>query len=610
MSRRGGVALTAAREDRLSDPACRPFLGPRLALVLLCPLAALCLPGTANGSSVSVFPIPGGRVAAPRTQIAFRGVPASRLSGIVVTGSASGRHAGTIESDSDGQGGSFVPAEPFAPGEVVTVRSSLQILGAGHGTFRFAVASPAGPVPPQRSQTTPRTRGDVWRFRSAPGLAPASVEVTKRARSNSGGDIFLAPQAGPIQNGPEIIDPSGNLVWFQPAPATESAADFRVQTYDGRPVLTWWQGSANGGFGGGVDLIYNTGYQQIAAVRAANGLSADLHEFQITPARTAWITAFYPVYWDARSVNRPRRQIVLDCAVQEIDIRTGLVLFQWDSLDHVPLTDSHAAVPPHKTREPFDYFHLNSIDVDDDGNLVLSARNSWAAYKINQRTGAIIWTLGGKHSSFKMGPGASFAFQHDVRVRSRHDWFVTVFDDGGGPPAVHRQSRGLELFLDVKHKTARRVDQREHSPHLTTFFEGNFQQLPGLDDFIGWGAQSYFTEYDRRGRVVLDGRFVGINNSYRAYRFPWTGAPRQPPSVAAGTSGRHATVYASWNGATAVGSWRVLGGTNTGSLHPAATARKLGFETPIMIASQPYVAIQALDGRGRVLAQSATIQTK
>jgi hypothetical protein len=298
--------------------------------------------------------------------------------------------------------------------------------------------------------------------------------------------------------------------------------------------------------------------------------------------------------------------------VQEIDIPTGLVLFQWDSLDHVPVADSHEPLPlqsgKHATRNPFDYFHVNSVALDDDGNLVISARNTWAAYKVDHRTGAVLWTLGGKHSTFRMGSGTAFAFQHDVRTRGRNDQFVTLFDDGAGPPNVHSESRGLGLSLNLKRKTATLAFQRRHSPALLAEFEGNVQQLPDLDDLIGWGQQPYFTEYDRRGRLIVDGRFVGTTSSYRAYMFQWTGAPAAPPAVVASTGGRTTTVYASWNGTTLASSWRVFSGSSATTLHASITAPKTGFETSIKLGATRYVRVEALDSRGRTLATSATVR--
>jgi hypothetical protein len=354
-------------------------------------------------------------------------------------------------------------------------------------------------------------------------------------------------------------------------------------------------------------MIYDSSYRQVALVRAGNGLSADLHEFRLTPQGAAVITAYYPVYWDASSVHGPRQQVVLDSVVQEIDIRTGLVLYQWDSLDHVPLLDSYQALPQ-SAGSPFDYFHINSVQQQRDGDLLLSARNTWAAYDIDPGTGAIVWTLGGKNSSYRLGSGVTFAFQHDVRLHTESDPTVTLFDDGAGPPKVHTQSRGIMVRLDDKAKTATLVSEDLYSPALAASFEGNVQALPNGDEFLGWGQQPYFSEFNSQGEAVFDGRFVDSNSSYRAYRSPWRGTPRSAPDVAASVSGATAKVYASWNGATEVASWRVLAGPSANALQAVVTAPKDGFETEVAIAGQPYVAVQALDGAGHTLATSSAVR--
>jgi hypothetical protein len=372
-------------------------------------------------------------------------------------------------------------------------------------------------------------------------------------------------------------------------------------------VLTWWQGYSGAGIGAGEDVIEDSSYRQIAVVHAGNGLSADLHEFQLTPQGTAVISAYYPVYWNAASVHGSTRQIVLDSVVQEIDVKTGLVLFQWDSLDHVPLTDSYEAVPQ-SAGLPLDYFHVNSIQPQRNGDLIISARNTWAAYKVDGRTGRVIWTLGGKRSSFKLGPGVQFAFQHDVRLHAKSDPLVTLFDDGAGPPKVHAQSRGITVRLNRSRRTATLVSEQVHSPALAASFEGNVQPLARGDEFVGWGQQPYFTQYDASGRIVFDGRFVGENSSYRAYRFAWSGTPQAPPDIAVSPSGTKLNVYASWNGATQVASWRVLAGAASNQLRPVATTGKQGFETQIEIPAAGYVAVQALDAHGHLLGTSKVVQ--
>jgi hypothetical protein len=136
------------------------------------------------------------------------------------------------------------------------------------------------------------------------------------------------------------------------------------------------------------------------------------------------------------------------------------------------------------------------------------------------------------------------------------------------------------------------------------------QPLPGGDEFVGWGQQPYFSEFDPSGQMVFDARFVGDNSSYRAYRFPWSGTPRTPPALAVSRIGSTLSVYVSWNGATEVRSWRVLVGASASTLRAEATVPKQGFETQITIAQQPYVAVQALDGAGRVLGTSATVSPR
>jgi hypothetical protein len=553
---------------------------------------------------VSTFPIPGDQVASPQTQIAFRGAPIGDLGRIVVTGSRSGRHQGRVLADSDGRGGSFLPRMPFAPGEVVTVRTGADVRGARHGTFRFTVANPAGAIPLSGLGPAARVAGDVETFHSRPDLTPPAVAISTPTPDPGSGEVFLTPQQGPLQNGPMIVAPDGQLLWFDPLPKGQMAANLRVQRYHGKPVLTWWQGYSGAGLGIGEDVIKDSSYRPIATVRAANGLSADLHDFELTRQGTALITAYYPVYWNLSSIGGPTRAIVLDSVVQEIDVKTGLLLFQWNSLDHIPLSDSYEPLPQ-SAGAPYDYFHINAVQQQRDGSLIISARNTWAAYDVSEGTGKVNWTLGGRHSSFKLGAAASFAFQHDVRVHSRTGE-LTLFDNGAGPPSVHQQSRGLTLKLDPKRGTATVVKTVQHSPPLLASFEGDVQPLRDGDQFVGWGQQPFFTQFNARGQVVFEGRFVGNNSSYRAYRFQWSATPGTRPAVAASTSGQTTTVSASWNGATTVAAWRVLAGSAPGQLRAQSSAQRTGFESRLTIPAAAYVAVQALDARGHVLATSAT----
>src|SRR6202042_3997979 len=103
-----------------------------------------------------------------------------------------------------------------------------------------------------------------------PDLQPDPVSITKNDKGTAPGYIFLGPQEGPVSDGPMIVGSDGHLVWYKPLPRSEVATDVRVQTYQGKPVLTWWQGGWNAGVGRGVDVINNTAYQVIKTVSAGN----------------------------------------------------------------------------------------------------------------------------------------------------------------------------------------------------------------------------------------------------------------------------------------------------------------------------------------------------
>ena len=294
----------------------------------------------------------------------------------------------------------------------------------------------------------------------------------------------------------------------------------------------------------------------------------------------------------------------MDAVIQEIDIKTGLVLFEWHALDHIPITESFFKKGTKGL--VFDPYHANSIAIDSDGNLLVSLRNTWAVYKINHETGAVMWTLGSNQNSFKMGAGTQTAFQHDVVLQP--NGMLTMFDDGAGPPRIHSQSRAIEESLNESNDTVTLVKQFEHSPGLSANFEGGAQLLPGGDLFTGWGQQPYFTEFNSAGQEVFDARFTSNTSSYRAYKFAWTGQPTAPPAIAIAPNNDGTTeVWGSWNGATSVSSWRVLAGTSSSSLATLQTAPKGAFETAI---SAPTgvgdFELQALDSNGNVLASSPT----
>jgi hypothetical protein len=603
----GSVAALAFGAKRIAteNAAYKGSSGPQ------CVPAHLGRSAILPGTKLAVAPLPDSLDAPYTTQISMLGYPASALSGISVRGSSSGGHSGRLLAYSQGDGASFVPNKPFHSGEAVVVRGKLMVGGRRYPfAFHFTIAvrdNIGHPAPTDKAAGRP---GELFAFHSRPELHAPIVTVTASSPAQSAGDLFLAPYSGPGQDGPMIVDSAGNLVWFDPLPSGTESTNLQVQQYGGRPVLTWWQGYIPPqGFGQGEDVIADSSYHQVLRIRGGNGLLADLHEFRITPQGTALVTVFNPIRCNLSSVGGPANGAVTDSLFQEIDLETHLVRREWHPLDHVALTRSYASPTGSTTEWPWDYFHLNSIQPRRDGSILISSRNTSALYEVNPASGTLIAQIGGKGGSEKLGAGAATAYQHDAEELPNGDF--TIFDNGA-VPKVHPQSRGMIVSIDPSSRTDTLVGQYVHPKPLSASSQGNVQSLENGDMFIGWGSEPWFSEYAPTGALVFDAHMPAKTESYRTYRFPWSGQPTNGPAIAVAPRSGSAlttTVYASWNGATTVASWQVLGGASSAALAPVASAPKGGFETTVSVPGSPaYVAVQALDAAGNVLGTSHTIK--
>jgi hypothetical protein len=479
----------------------------------------------------------------------------------------------------------------------------------GAGTAWITLLSMLGCEPDRRTRRSASAQSKVARiFRSRPDLRPPTIDVATQAHGHTTpGYIFVAPKKGGGQYGPMILDYRGQPVWFRPVQDDgEYAMDFKVQHYRGEPVLTWAEGRVVAGHGLDEYVILDSSYQELSRLRAGNGYQGDHHEFLITPQDTALLTIYASTPADLTSVGGPKDGVVLDGIAQEVDISTGEVLFEWHSLDHVGLDESYRR-PSKDSRGAFDYFHINSIDVDHDNNLLVSAKGTCAVYKIDRQTGAVAWRLGGKKSDFEMGPGTRFAFQHDARRQP--DGTLTIFDNGAAPK-VHDHSRAIVVELDEKEMTATLVREYTHPDKLLASSQGNIQVMPSGNVFVGWGSEPLFSEFDSGGELLFDASFPSEVESYRAFRFPWSGQPSDDPAVAVESGpGDEVMVYASWNGATEIASWQVLAGPDPDRLEPAGSALRDGFETAITVrTSEPYVAVRAKHRSGGVLGTSEAVK--
>ena len=454
-------------------------------------------------------------------------------------------------------------------------------------------------------------KGSLPRYRSRPDLRPPEVQVFE-TQADTPGFVFIAPKkvfgaktrAG-LQSGPMIVDNKGQPVWFAQNDAG-NVTDFRVQQLDGQPVLTWWQGRAVLGTGEGVVQVVDSSYRPVQTIHGGNGYNLDFHETTITPQGTLLGIVYNPVRRDLSFMDGPKEARVIDSVIQEIDIKTGLVMWEWHSLGTIglgrELRPDPARLGPAVRLRPRQLGDGHARRQD----LLVSGRELWAGVVLDRTTGRLQARIGGKKSTYRMVGAAQFAWQHDIHMPS--PGVVRIFDNEAAP-RVRSASRALFLKLDDAAKTATVTRAQVHKPN--TLLAGTQGNVQGIDDagniFVGWGSQGYFTQFTPDGKTVFDARIARGQDTYRAYRFPWVGTPAAQPSVASTSGGQN--VYASWNGATQVARWQVLAGATAESLAPASSAPRTGFETRIRTDGAAFVAVQALDAAGAVLGTSKAIST-
>ena len=471
------------------------------------------------------------------------------------------------------------------------------LIAGGAGAGAIALASAGDRVRASLGtlvDPAPAPRLPVYRTR--PDLLIPAPKIATSLAGVSPGLIFLAPYNAPhnAQAGAMIVDETGEPVWEQPLPNLVTT-DFRVQRFRGAAALTWWQGVVELGHGVGHYVVADSSYRPLATVNAGNRRAGDLHEFLLTDRGTALLTTYTVTRRDLSAVHGSRAGTIQDAMFQEIDIASGKVLLEWHSLDHLPIAESYWPLSA-----DWDYVHLNSIDVDRDSNLLVSARNTHTIYKLDRKSGQIIWRLGGKHSDFQVAPEAVFAWQHDARRQP--DGTITMFDNGDS------LSRALQLNVDEK---ARRVTLQRafaHPSKLHASSQGNVQVLPGGNVLVGWGAQPYVSEFSPAGELVFDAMLAPNYESYRAYRIPWIGAAVGAPTVVAQRSRSHTEAFVSWNGDTRVVRWVALAGTSPETMTPIGSVARTGFETGMRVSRRVVrLAVRGLDATGATVGTSKLV---
>ena len=497
----------------------------------------------------------------------------------------------------------------FIIGSAVAVSAgaatALGSLSARSGASR-AAAGETTPIPTPTPAPTALPGYPALVSRPDLSGAPAARVLASTGRAQSG-YLFATPDVSDSVRGPCIFANDGSLLFYHPVTA-DLAHNFQVVEYQGQSMLAWYEGAAIATYGEGAYYLYDNEYQQVAVIQGENGSPIDLHELVVTPEGTALVGAYIPVEQDLTAIGGLATALVYDYRLQEIDIASGRLLFDWHALDHVPLTESAVPVPTDEG-DDFDYFHGNAIDVTPDGgHLVLSARNTSTIYKIDRQTGDIVWRFRGaddgktpQDAITLSAPGESFWFQHDVRAHA--DGTFSLFDDGGEP--FHHNARGMLLSIDEDAGTGQII--RTDTVDIAVGYMGSYRSQANGDWLAGWGNVPRLTEFAASGDVVLDMEMSGY--SYRALRYDWQSVPAAPPDIAATRNGSGGLdVWASWNGATGVASWRILAGPSANALSPLQTFPLTGFETAMTVPTDlPVVACEALDADGSSLGTSAPV---
>ncbi|KAI8950095.1 Arylsulfotransferase-domain-containing protein [Xylaria longipes] len=448
---------------------------------------------------------------------------------------------------------------------------------------------------------------------------------------------YLIAQKGKIVSdpGPTIFDSRGELVWADDSYGV--VFNLQAQTYKGEKYLTFWSspdGSSHG-YGRGTYYMLDSSYELFRKFEpAGEGLKGDLHEFQITEHGTALVTIYNPVPADLTPVGGPEQGWALDSMVQEIDIDTGELLFEWSAIEHVALSDGvryFAGEDDGTTPETaFDFFHVNSADVDSEGNYIISGRHTSSVMCISPK-GETLWTLGGISNNFydlSDGHATDFMYQHHAQLHANST--LSIFDNAAseraGRGSPHGHSRGLLVQLDTANMTATLLRDFHDPAHpRTTVSQGSMQVLDDDRVVLGYGWLPFITEFAPGGEVLCEIELApwvaarwGLVNTYRAFKTrDWVGRPEEPPSVYLDPA--DARVFVSWNGATEVERW-VLQGAEWADLRSKTEAeaegfvdlddvRKVSFETAFDIQGDMprYLRVAAVDKDGHVLMHSQAV---
>lgn len=485
-----------------------------------------------------------------------------------------------------------------------------------------------------------------WQFRSRPDLSPAKLNITIPATDEvAPGYYFVAPFSGfadigvdhgPRQAAPYIYDSSGELVWSGYGYFSIWAANFQAAKLFGKDVLFSFEGSHNPNFGHGHGhfTFLDQNYETVKEVRAGNHKIADKHEFHVLDGKTALIEIYDPIPIDLTPYGGSKdQQWIINAIFQEIDLETGKVLFEWSSIDHVSPNDS--ALPlslgqlglGHNSSSAWDYFHINSIDKDENGDYVVSARHAASLYKISGKTGEIIWKIGGlpgvTSSDFTFDKNVTFAYQHHARFLSTSKdgkkQVISFFDNSaqgtenkdGHEVHKNRHSSGKVIEVDTENWVVKLLYVANPPDNLLAKSQGSTQVLENGNVVVGWGSEGALTEFNKKGEPIFhayvdSGEFGYRAENYRAFKFDWHGYPNEEIALLSEVDGDNTSIYVSWNGDTETKTWKFFEINSKGDKQFLGEQKRSGFETKFVSKNAIIneVVVESYDAHDNLLATS------
>jgi hypothetical protein len=487
---------------------------------------------------------------------------------LVVDGERSGFHSGRTLLSDDYQTVQFIPDVPFAPGEEVSVVLNPGLTTAAGDlvasrSFTFTTDRTADSViatariplgwDPANGSNWNDTGGstrEIPPFGSAPGDLP---KMTVTALDNPApGRIYLSNLAfsATVETSPHLMIVDNAALPVFRFPLTHRAFDFKRQP---NGTLTYFDD------GLGYFIILDSNYKSIGTIGAGHGHTTDPHDLLLLPNGHAVLLALEPHTVDMSTIV-PDGGIstVLDVVIQELDASQNVV-FEWRSIDHFEITD---ATHEDLTSDAIDYVHPNSLEIDIDGNILMSSRHMDEVTKIDRQTGDIIWRMGGKHNEFTfINDPIGFSHQHDARRISNGN--LMLFDNGNFHATP--RSRVVEYRLDEPARTATLVWSYSHTPAVYSFAMGNAQRLPNGNTMIGWGAYPLVTEVHADGSTAFEMKLPAGVFSYRSFRLPPATSHVTVPLVSPsyGTTDLSSMTSLKWGATGGTEKYRVQVGTDT-----------------------------------------------